>query len=214
MMEQAPLFSHDASAASRWWAWSQAPEPHEANDNPLSVRVEPDRGDSKETETEATGTWLARAVLVLHLLLWIASIALVASLYGLHTPLPQPTYALAPLLDASASGDVVPLLALRARGLFADVSVAVACLVAQTAVYALVVPERRFAGFIVVATAILVLFMQEKWYLSFGGLLWSELVLAFTFFAVGTRARGAAGRARCRRSTSPTSTRCRWRSPW
>jgi hypothetical protein len=202
MIQQPPFFSRQTSHARRWWEWSQQKDPAAAaaadpekvpltvnnnNNEAAVVAVEEIVVNTEEEDSIAT-----QAVLALHALLWIAVIALVAALFATHAPPVQTTYALAPWERSGLIDDIVPVRARFARGLFADnVNVAVACLVAQSTL-AVLIPERRVGGIVVAIVAILILFMQEKWKLTFGGLLWSELVLAVTFFSVGSRLRTAA----------------------
>lgn len=146
------------------------------------------------------------ATLILHIGVFIAALALVSVLFGSNhtTALVVRGYMLAPA-DASClawlDGDcvsendgmrwealqgVMPVSEHRARGLFADVNPAIACLVAQSAILTThpTLPSKVGAG-VLVCVSVLLLFMQGPWQLGFGSLLWSELVLAAAFFAKG-----------------------------
>lgn len=192
MMQQAPVLWRRDSSANRWWTWASSVEPFQGEEEAATQAIltaPPSDNSNEESKKEEAEDYVQRAALGLHVLLWLASVALVAVLFATRTPPTLTTFTLSPVVDAGLNG-TAPLHVDAARGLFADVNVAIACLVSQTTT-ALLVPERRVGGIVVASTAILLLFMQDKWRLSFGGLLWAQLVLGVAFFAVGARLRGA-----------------------
>ena len=150
----------------------------------------------------------ASLFLLMHSLAMVVAIALVSELFAqAHTTaLTVPTYMLAPAdaaCQAWIDGDCVEELedlqwgALRGvaqlsehktRGLMAEVNPAVLCLVVQTALAACFTPMfRRVRATVLLSMGVLLLFQQVRWQLSFGGLLWCELMLMVTFFLTGTR---------------------------
>jgi hypothetical protein len=83
---------------------------------------------------------------------------------------------------------VTQLVEHKTRGLLAEVNPAVLCLVVQTALAACFTPMfRRVRAAVLMSLAVLLLFQQTRWQLSFGGLLWCELMLMVIFFLTGTR---------------------------
>ena len=166
-------------------------------------------GSGNATEASASPASLASLVLLMHGVATVAAVALVAQLFAephASTPLTVPTYMLAPAdagcqawidgqcvaaledLRWPALSGVSQLSEHKTRGLIADVNPAVLCLVVQTALAACFTPMfRRVRAAVLLGLAVLLLFQQVRWRLSFGGLLWCELMLMVTFFLTGTR---------------------------
>ena len=199
MMEQAPLLMHTDSPASRWWEWSAARNFGKTEEERELMSIGNDAATTFTTTTTTSNEYSEQAYLeelqrqsaiALHALLWIASVSIVSVLFTHPTALGSIThsYTLSPGSDVLEGA--MPVTMRRARGLFADVNVPVACLVAQTVAAALL-PDRRVGGLLVAGTSILLLFMQPNWHISFSALLWLQLVLMVTFFAAGSRVRDA-----------------------
>jgi hypothetical protein len=144
---------------------------------------------------------------IIHSVGLIAAVAIVSELFAnaAHlTPVATPLYALAPA-DAAClaflNGDCVAetdtmnwhalqgaiaLTEHRSRSLFSDVNPAVVCLVVQAAVLSVIPPmSRRIGAGLLAVAAILLLFQQTRWELSFGALLGNELLLLGAFFIAG-----------------------------
>jgi hypothetical protein len=170
-----------------------------------------DGGNNTNTNNDSSSSPAnyASLLLLMHSVATVVSIALVSMLFeSAHASaaLTVPTYMLAPAdaacqawidgnciealedLRWTALRGVSPLSEHKTRGLIADVNPAVLCLVVQTALAACFTPMfRRVRAAVLLAMAVLLLFQQARWRLSFGGLLWCELMLMVTFFLTGTR---------------------------
>ena len=177
----------------------------------VSPDSEPNNNAEKNYTTSAATSpaSLASFFLLMHGVATIVSIVLVAQLFeekSPEAPLTVPTYMLAPAdaacqawiegqcveeledLRWTALRGVAQLSEHKTRGLIADVNPAVLCLVVQTALAACFSPMfRRVRAAVLLGLAVLLLFQQVRWHLSFGGLLWCELMLLVTFFLTGTR---------------------------
>jgi hypothetical protein len=179
-----------------------------------SNRNAPNKDNSGGAEEDEEGlsfspAHYASVFLLLHSVATVACIALVAELFGRASPtaaLTVSTYMLAPAdaaCQAWTDGEcvvtmeelrwpalrgVAQLVEHKTRGLLAEVNPAVLCLVVQTALAACFTPMfRRVRAAVLLGMAVLLLFQQTRWRLSFGGLLWCELMLMVTFFLTGTR---------------------------
>ena len=188
----------------------EAPATIELKPDEGGALLTPEFNSSNNNSSQmASPASLASLFLLMHGVATVASIALVAELFAVAhetSPLTVPTYMLAPA-DAACQAwidgqcveeledlrwpalrGLAPLSEHKTRGLIADVNPAVLCLVVQTALAACFTPMfRRVRAAVLLAMAVLLLFQQVRWRLSFGGLLWCELMLMVTFFLTGTR---------------------------